>query len=78
MSRFFFNLIGADPDDLGVELASAEEARSAAISFLGAHLADDPEYAQQGHWRVEVTEAAGRVLFSVVVAVVDPSSRTRA
>ena len=76
MPRYLFNLAGAQADDRGVELADLDAARAEAVSFLGAYLADNPGYATQGHWRVEVTDGRGVVLLNVVVATVDtPAAR---
>ena len=69
MSRFFFDLDGHEPDDTGEELANAFEARGAAIALLGRILSDDPTYALQGHWRVDVTDESRRTLYSVSVVV---------
>lgn len=70
MPRFFFNLAGQKPDEQGVELADEVMANTEAVAFLGAYLADNPRYASQGHWRVEVADEAGEVLLNVVVTLV--------
>ena len=74
MARFFFNLAGAQSDEEGADLPDLDAAQTEAVSFLGAYLADHPEFARVGHWTVEVTDNRGQVLLSVKVAV-DESPR---
>ena len=77
MPRFFFNLSGQTPDEQGAELADPVAARSEAVAFLGAYLADHPGYAWQGHWRVEVKGEGGEVVMNVMVAVVEGAEAGR-
>lgn len=71
MARYFFDMIGIDVDDIGLECENIGEARNAAISYLGEYLRDFPEYASQGHWQVDVCDEDHQPLFNVVVATVD-------
>lgn len=71
MARYFFDMIGIDVDDIGLECATPGEARNAAISYLGEYLRDFPDYASQGHWQVDVRDEDRNPIFNVVVATVD-------
>lgn len=71
MSHYFFDLVGVDEDDIGAEFRSPSEARSAAIVYLGEYLRDDPNYATQGHWQVNVYDDSRSLLFNIVVATVN-------
>ena len=76
---FFFNIAGAvfDPDVVGVELPSLDEARLVAAKHVGEILRDRPGLAWQGEeLRVEVTDAAQLVMFTVItVGVNAPAAR---
>lgn len=71
MARYFFDMIGVDVDDIGVECATPGEARNAAIIYLGEYLCDFPDYANEGHWQVDVYDKDRQPIFNVVVATVD-------
>ena len=77
MSRYFFDLIGIDEDDVGSEFRSDGEARNAAITYLGEYLQDYPGYAIQGHWQVDVYDQDRVLLFNVVVSTVDARAARR-
>lgn len=74
MARYFFDMVGVDVDDIGVECATPGEARNAAISYLGEYLRDFPDYANEGHWQVDVHDEYRRPIFNIVVATVDVRS----
>ena len=71
MSRYFFNLAGEPDDDCGAEFDSLEQARIAAVGFLGAYLQENPGYVREGHWRVDVTNENKTLLMKLIVAMVD-------
>lgn len=71
MARYFFDMQGIDVDDVGFDFNSDGEARNAAIAYLGEYLRDDPTYASQGHWQVDVFDKDRNLLFNIVVATVD-------
>ncbi|NJC32745.1 hypothetical protein GGR88_000219 [Sphingomonas jejuensis] len=53
-----------------IDVATEEDARNEAVRTLGAFLADNPQFASEGHWRVNV-ETENRVpLLHVIVATV--------
>ena len=70
----FFNIAGAtyDPDVEGYELPSMHEARLMAAKHAGEVLRDRPGLAWTGEeLRIEVTDSAQLVLFTVIVLGVD-------
>lgn len=71
MARYFFDMVGIDVDDIGIECVTPGEARNAAISYLGEYLRDFPDYANEGHWQVDVYDENRLPIFNVVVATVD-------
>ncbi len=72
--RCFFNLAGAvyDPDNQGVEMATLLDARREAVRFIADYVREKPDLVWGGEeLRVEVTDAAQLVLFTVIVLGVD-------
>lgn len=70
----FFNLAGAayDPDVIGMEMATIDEARIQAARFMGELIRDKPNLAWAGEeMRVEVTDESQLVLFTVITFGVD-------
>jgi hypothetical protein len=78
---YFFNIAGAayDPDVEGYELPSMHEARLMATRHAGEVLRDRPGLAWTGEeLRIEVTDSAQLVLFTVIVfGVESPAGRGR-
>ncbi len=74
MPRFFFNVTdGIDiVDHEGVELADLPAARLQAVHYSGELLKDHPDTLWVGHeWRIDVTDAARHILFSIHISAVD-------
>lgn len=71
MALFFFKLAGPERDRVGREFDTVDEARNGAVRHLGAYLSDHPEFANEGHWRVDVEDEFGRSLLHVIVATVN-------
>jgi hypothetical protein len=74
MSRYFFHIADGprEVDREGVEIPSLGAARIQAVVFAGERLKDEPEAAWNGRdWRVEATDEAGSLLFTVIVVAVD-------
>lgn len=74
MPRYFFHAADGrrDRDSTGVELADHASARAEAIRFAGAVLTDEPEVLWEGGpFRIEVTDAAQHLLFTVVTLTID-------
>jgi hypothetical protein len=74
MARYFFHMLGDElvTDDEGTELPSALHAREAATRFAGELVRERPELVlDAGLLRVEVTDDAGLILFSILVLAND-------
>ncbi len=81
MPRYHFGSVDGrpEPDPDGLELASEEEARTVAVQYAGEVLQSDPHLLwAHGQWRVEVTDDAGKLLFTLVTLAFDaPGSKLR-
>lgn len=53
-----------------IECDTDELARDEAVRTLGAFLADNPAFASEGHWRVNVETENRKPLLHVIVATV--------
>jgi len=74
MPRYYFHCADGhrEPDLEGTVLTNDEAAQHAAIAFAGEVLKGNPtELWQKGQWRVEVTDAQGVLLFTVITLAVD-------
>lgn len=77
MPKFHFNVHdGHDYPDLeGMELPTMEAARKHAARYAGELLQSSPEtFWQGGEWRMDATDAAGLVLFSLMFVGCDAPS----
>lgn len=77
MPRYFFTTADGtrDPDVDGTELPSLSAARIEAIKFAGEVLSDHPDMIWDGEdFRVEVSDEAGLLLFTVVAMAMDSPS----
>jgi hypothetical protein len=77
MPRYFFNRSdGYFERDLdGTELKDVHAARIEAVTFAGASLKEDPSKVWAGQdFRVEVTDANGLILFTVIVLAINSPS----
>lgn len=81
MPRYHFHSADGsrDPDPEGTELPDDAAAQLAAVQFAGEVLRDDPDKLwQAGQWRVEVTDDAGVLLWTVITLAIDaPKPPTR-
>jgi hypothetical protein len=71
MQRFYFNVRDgvSHPDGIGQDFAAPEDARAAAIRFAADVMRDEVDALLRGEdWRVEMVDADGELLFSVIVA----------
>jgi hypothetical protein len=74
MQRYYFHTADGsrDRDEVGTELDGHVAAKVEAIKFAGLCLADDPAALFDSHgFRVEVTDADGSLLFTVMTMAVD-------
>ena len=70
MATYVFKFEGREHERKTVDLDSLEEARNAAVRYLGAYLSDHPGFADEGHWRVNVEDTLGQSLLHVIVATI--------
>lgn len=73
MQRYFFNVRDgvSYPDAIGQEFSALADARAAAVRFAADVLRDEVDaLLRDEEWRVELVDADGGLLFSVVVATV--------
>jgi hypothetical protein len=81
MPRYHFNVYDASDtiDELGVELPNWASARREAVRSSGAILEDEAESLKLGEaWRMEVTDDAGLILFSLTFTVTTSSALAQA
>lgn len=81
MPRFFFHLTDGtiERDQDGTELETLAEARIQAAIFAGGALREDPKHVWKGQeLRVEVTDEAGDLLFTVITLAIDSPKLARA
>ena len=65
-------------DTVGTELDDLGSARVQAVIFAGESLKEEPNKVWSGQdFRVEVTDEAGRLLFTVVTQAIDSPAMTR-
>lgn len=70
MPRYFLNFAGRERERTEIECDDVDTARNEAVRHLGSYLADHPGFADEGHWRVNVEDNAGRPVLHVIVATV--------
>lgn len=74
MPKFFFNVEGGS-DELGVDLASIDDARAEAARYVGGMLRDDPAAVwTAGDLHMWVTDEKGLTLFALRVTTTDAPS----
>ena len=81
MPHFYFHTAdgGRDRDRRGMDLADQGAARREAIRFAGAVINDEPDVLWDGRdFRVEVTDEAGDLLFTIITLAVDAPASDRA
>jgi hypothetical protein len=74
--RYFFHTINGDrePDLDGTNLPGLDAARKMAVIYSAQMLADDPHYLWTANdFRVEVSDAHNRLLFTVVTQAYHPA-----
>ncbi|MBW6527318.1 hypothetical protein KZ813_10745 [Sphingomonas sp. RHCKR7] len=73
MPRYYLNVRDgvSHPDTEGQEFAAIDDARAATVRFAADVMRDEAGPLLRGEdWRVELVDADGRLLFSVIVATV--------
>ncbi len=72
MTTYYLKLMGPGRDRVPVEADGLNEARNAAIRYLGEYLSTHPGYADEGHWQLHVENEVGQSLIHVIIATVVP------
>ncbi len=72
MPQFTIIFAGREAERATIDCADLPAARNQAVQRLGRYLADHPNYAEEGHWRVTIEDAVGRTAATVIVATVTP------
>ena len=72
MTTYYLKLMGPSRDRTPIEAEGLAEARNQAIRYLGQYLCEDPGFAEEGHWQLNIENASGQSLVHVIVAVVVP------
>ena len=70
MAKFVISFEGRGGDRETVDCEELDDARNEAVRRLGAYLIENPAYASDGHWRVNVENGVGQGLLHVIVAAV--------
>ncbi len=74
MATYHLILMGPGRKRVPVEAKGLNEARNAAIRYLGQYLSEHPGFADEGHWQLNVENDVGQSLIHVIVATVVPRS----
>ncbi len=72
MTTYYLRLSGPGPDRVPVEAEGLDEARNAAVRYLGEYLSSHPGFADEGHWQLNVENDVGQSLMHIIVATVMP------
>lgn len=72
MTTYYLKLVGPSRDRVAIEAESVDQARDAAIRYLGRYLSEHPDFAEDGHWQLNLEDASGQSLVHVIVAAVVP------
>jgi hypothetical protein len=79
MPLFFFDMDDRDPDQVGVDLPSVNEARNEATRLVSDMAKDHPETLwDRGEWRLTVTDDERLSLFQLVIVTIDAPVSTTA
>jgi hypothetical protein len=70
MAKYIFSFEGREHVSKTVECNDIDEARNEAVRYLGQYLSEHPGFADEGHWRVNVSNEFHQDLLHVIVATV--------
>ena len=70
MPDYVFSFAGREQEARVETFRDIDAARTGAIRLLGNYLSDHPDFADVGHWRVDVANTMGQSLLHVIVATV--------
>lgn len=74
MTRYVFRLKNTLEVPVSHECESLDEARNAAVRHLGRYLSEHPDFANEGHWQLDIENGMGQALTNIIVATVVPRS----
>ena len=77
MPRYFFHSANEaqSPDNEGTDLPDFEAAQVEAIAYAGETLRYEPDKLRRsGEWHIDVTDAEGRPLFTLMTKLVEASA----
>lgn len=74
MTRFVFRLKNTSEAPLDYECEDITEAQAEAVRYLGRYLTENPGFASEGHWALDVQNGVGQSLVQIIVATVIPRS----
>ena len=72
MTTYYLKMMGPGRDRSPIEAEGVAEARNQAVRYLGQYLSENPSYADEGHWQLNVESASGQSLVHIIVATVVP------
>ncbi|GAA3712091.1 hypothetical protein GCM10022268_21260 [Sphingomonas cynarae] len=72
MMQYYFRLMGPGRERIPVEAEGLDDARNAAVRYLGEYLSSHPGFADEGHWQLNVENDVGQSLLHVIIATVVP------
>ncbi len=72
MNTYHLRLTGPSQDRMAIEAEGLDEARNAAVRYLGQYLSAHPGFASEGHWQLNVENDVGQSLLHIIVATVVP------
>ncbi len=72
MTTFYLRLAGPARDRTPIEAKDVAQARNDAVRYLGKYLSEHPDFADEGHWQLNIENETGQSLVHVIVATVIP------
>lgn len=77
MTTYYLRLAGPARDRTPIEAEDVAQARNEAVRYLGRYLSEHPDFADEGHWQLNIENETGQSLVHVIVATVIPRSAPR-
>lgn len=74
MTRFILKLRNSPQAATNIDCVDLEEARNAAVRYLGRYLSEHPGFADEGHWQLDIENTVGQSLAHIIVATIIPRS----
>ncbi|MDP1026897.1 hypothetical protein Q5H91_06710 [Sphingomonas sp. KR1UV-12] len=77
MTTFYLRLAGPARERTPIEAEDVAQARNEAVRYLGRYLSEHPDFADEGHWQLNIENETGQSLVHVIVATVIPRSASK-